>query len=106
MELEDLSGQWVLVSRDGHAVHAKPVVFFRLEDGLLSGYDGCNRFAGPLSRPGSIRSSGRGCPDDQPLFPLDLSRPAEHLAEARREENRLVLPLYGGGEAVFLLQQE
>jgi hypothetical protein len=106
VELEDVSGQWVLVSRNGDPVAAKPEVFFRLEDGMLSGYDGCNRFAGQLSRPEAIRASGRGCPPDQPPFPLDLSRPAEHLAEARREADRLVLPLGGGGEAVFLLRQK
>lgn len=106
VQLSDLSGKWVLLSVSGHPVPSDPPIFFHLDGEVLSGYDGCNSFGGPVSAPDRIRTGERGCPDDRPSFPLDLSRPAEHLAAATRDGDRLLLPLADGSRAVFVLHGE
>jgi META domain len=100
LEATSLEGQWVLVQSSGRPVPTEAAIFFKLENGILSGFDGCNRFGGPLD--GGIRTGGRGCPDSGPVLPLDLAQPAEHLARARRDGDKLILPLADGSTAEFV----
>jgi hypothetical protein len=102
VHLPALSGKWILLSVSGHRVQTDPPIFFRLDGEVLTGYDGCNNFGGLLSAPARIRTGGRGCPEDHPAFPLDLSHPAKHLAAATRDGDRLLLPLLDGTQAVFV----
>lgn len=100
LNASDLEGQWVLVRASGRSVPADPPIYFRVEDGILSGYDGCNRFGGPVE--GGIRTGGRGCPGKGATLPLDLDQPAEHLARATRDGDKLILPLADGSVAEFV----
>lgn len=106
VQLADLNGTWRMVELAGEPVPHKPKIFFRLEDELLSGFDGCNRFSGPVAQPEKIRSIGRGCTNDQMRLPLDLKNPMEHLSSFKLIGGELTLPTADNSTAVFLKEEE
>lgn len=106
VNIAELSGTWRMVEVFGKPTPSQSKIFFRLDGEILSGFDGCNRFSGPILQPERIRSTGRGCEDDQIRLPLSLERPADHLLQSVQTGNILVLPLAGNSTAVFLKEEE
>jgi hypothetical protein len=102
LNADELQGTWVLREIDGRSLEVPKPIYFTIKDGVISGFDGCNSFGGPLNAPARIRMGQRGCPEDVDMLPLNLSRAAEQLAEARIYEDRMKLPIENGsGVAVF-----
>lgn len=106
VRLSDLNGKWTLAELQGKPVLGDTPIFFRLEGEVLSGFDGCNTFAGPVLQPERIRSTGRGCAENYTMLPLDLGRPAEHLLKSRHEDGRLILPVTENSHAVFVKTED
>ena len=95
-EPSEIEGSWRLVTVDGKQVStAGEVPGFSIEAGGISGYDGCNRFSGPLDDPAMMIMSQRACASDRVMLPLDLADPAADLAKATLDGDNLVLPARG-----------
>ena len=102
---DTLQGRWTLLSINGVEVDADQNAWFEIKGTLISGFDGCNNFGGDLSSSRPLRQSQRGCANDGPEFPLDLSSPMEHLKTATLNGDELVLPLNGAGETALFIRQ-
>lgn len=91
VEPREIQGSWRLVSVDGQAVEAGDAQpHFSIEGDMISGFDGCNRFGGPLGGP--ITVGQRACAGGYVPLPLDLSDLAAHLAGTRLQGDELLLP--------------
>lgn len=93
-------GTWVL-SRSGSTKLQDTqanLPFFTIVGGAISGFDGCNRFAGRLDLPHRIVTGQRACLRAHLKLPLDLSNPVAHLKAGRMSGGRLLLPARSGFE--------
>jgi heat shock protein HslJ len=95
-------GRWVLKTLRGAPISTSRAIFFEINNSVISGFDGCNDFGGPIDRPLHIRKTQRACTDNRPSLPLDLAKPLEHLATGIIEGSILTLPVSNpAGEAIF-----
>ena len=97
METNDVKGTWTLTRVGGQQIQTSTTPpGFTIDGNLISGYDGCNQFGGPLDDPASMRVGQRACAGDIPIFPLDLSDPGAHIASGSMDGGRLLLPARNG----------
>jgi hypothetical protein len=106
MNPSELQGRWTLESIDGEKVDTPKDVFFEIRGEVLTGFDGCNSFGGPLETPSMIRTGQRSCVGDYVALPLDLSDPLPQLRAAYLSDgDRLSVPL-PGDRGVAVLRRE
>lgn len=92
-----LEGTWQLARTGDRTVEgsADQLPFFTITGGKITGFDGCNRFGGPLEDPQRIVRGQRGCGKGHVELPLDLGNPAGHLKAGTILGDRLLLPAHG-----------
>ncbi|WP_445220509.1 META domain-containing protein [Bradyrhizobium sp. Pa8] len=73
-EIVDLQGRWTLVAISGAPTGSSPSVHFEIQSTAISGFDGCNSFAGSLDKPDAIIATQRACADGPPFDVSDLVR--------------------------------
>ena len=74
-EIADLQGRWTLVAISGAPTgSSSPFVHFEIKGTAISGFDGCNSFAGSLDKPEAIIATQRACPAGPPFDVSDLIR--------------------------------
>lgn len=96
--INSLTGSWVLAKSGSRVIvqGARELPNFTIKNGTISGYDGCNRFGGPLDQPGHIRQTRRACAAQGEKLPLDLNDALAHLKSGHLSGGNLVLPARGG----------
>lgn len=94
-----ISGTWTMTALDGNAVAGERRPYFKIADGQVDGFDGCNMFGGPLHPAGQISSTRMACPDNVAKLPIDLQAFAARLKHARIDGKVLHLPAEGGWAA-------
>jgi hypothetical protein len=61
-ETADLQGRWTLVAISGTPTgSSSPSAHFEIKGSTITGFDGCNTFAGSLERPDAIIATQREC---------------------------------------------
>jgi heat shock protein HslJ len=74
-EIADLQGRWTLVAISGAPTGSSPPsVHFEVKGTAISGFDGCNSFAGSLDKPDAIIATQRACAAGAPFDVSDLVR--------------------------------
>jgi hypothetical protein len=74
-EIADLQGRWTLVAISGGPTGSSfPSVHFEIKSMAISGFDGCNNFAGSLDKPDEIITTQRECAAGAPFDVSDLVR--------------------------------
>jgi hypothetical protein len=74
-EIADLQGRWTLVAISGAPTSSSsPFVHFEIKGTAISGFDGCNSFAGSLDKPDAIIATQRACAASPPFDLSDLVR--------------------------------
>jgi hypothetical protein len=74
-EIADLQGRWNLVAISGAPNgSSSPSVHFEIKSTAISGFYGCNSFAGSLDKPDEIIATQRECAAGAPLDVSDLVR--------------------------------
>jgi hypothetical protein len=74
-EIADLQGRWTLVAISGAPTgNLTPSVHFEIKSTAISGFDGCNSFAGSLDKPDAIIATQRECAAGAPFDVSDLVR--------------------------------
>ncbi|MGQ0486263.1 MAG: META domain-containing protein [Hyphomicrobiales bacterium] len=109
MMATDLQGRWQLVQIGDTPLTTAETgqqPYFMIEGGAISGFDGCNRFAGQLDQPSSIMSGQMACAGDQVRLPLDLIDPLAHLKSGALKGDRLTLPARGTIPAAVLVRKK
>jgi hypothetical protein len=90
-EISDLQGAWALVATSGTPASSSSLsVHFEIRSSAISGFDGCNTFAGSLDRPDAIVATQRDCAAGAPFDVSDLVR---NMRGATLVEGRLTVTL-------------
>ena len=91
-EIADLQGRWALVAISGAPTgSSSPSVHFEIKDIAISGFDGCNSFAGSLDKPDAIIAGQRECAAGAP--PFDVSDLVRNMRLATLVAGRLTVTL-------------
>lgn len=94
--------RWTLVRVGDEEVTSTHPPYFEISNGIISGYDGCNNFGGPLHHPREIRVGQRACASREVVFSLNLADPLGQIKMATLVDEMLILPANGKRpEAVF-----
>lgn len=91
-EIADIQGRWTLVAISGAPTgSSSPSVHFEIKGTAISGFDGCNSFAGSLDKPDAIIATQRACAAGGP--PFDVSDLVRNMRLATLVAGRLTVTL-------------
>jgi hypothetical protein len=76
-----------------------------ISGGIISGYDGCNRFSGPVDQPNQIFVGQRACADSTDVYMLDLADPIAHLLDSTLTGGLLEIPARGSIPAAIFVKE-